>query len=129
MPARSLTFLAAYDCWISAYDVPDLRVRIRRGRGRTLLAVGRPDEAFASLTEAIELADIDTLRRELQIEAVEAALAAKRYPRTEPLCQELLKASPDAAISLRLFDFLSFPDSRAQRLGSAPALLPKINPN
>ena len=41
-------------------------------------------------------------RRELQVEAVEAALAAKRYPRAETLCQELLKASPNAAISLRL---------------------------
>lgn len=99
---RNEESLAAYDRWISAYDVPDLRIRVRRGRGRALLAVGRPDEALASLTEAIELADTDTLRRELQVEAVEAALAAKRYPRAETLCQELLKASPDAAISLRL---------------------------
>ena len=68
---RNEESLAAYDRWISAYDVPDLRVRIRRGRGRALLAVGRPDEALASLTEAIELADTDTLRRELQVEPVE----------------------------------------------------------
>ena len=94
--------LAAYDRWISGYDVPDLRIRVRRGRGRTLLAANRPDEALASFTEAIELADTATLRRELQVEAVEAALAAKRYARAETLCQELLKVSPDAAISLRL---------------------------
>ena len=94
--------LAAYDRWVAGYDVPELRVRVRRGRGRTLLAAGRPDEALASLTEAIELADTATLRRELRIEAVEAALAAKRYARAETLCQELLKEAPSAAISLRL---------------------------
>lgn len=95
--------LAAYDRWLESYDVPELRIRVRRGRGRALLAAGRPDEALASLTEAIELAGAEpALRRELQAEAVEAALAAKRYARAESLCRDLLKEAPGPAVYLRL---------------------------
>ena len=95
--------LAAYDRWLESYDVPELRIRVRRSRGRAFLAAGRPDEALASLTEAVELAEGEpALRRELQAEAVDAALAAKRYARAESLCRELLKETPGPAVYLRL---------------------------
>lgn len=95
--------LVAYDRWLESYDVPELRIRVRRGRGRAFLAAGRPDEALASLTEAVELAEGEpALRRELQAEAVDAALAAKRYARAESLCRELLKETPGPAVYLRL---------------------------
>lgn len=94
--------LAAYDRWVESYDTPALRVRVRQGRGRVLLALGRPDEALASLTEALDLAASPEARRSLAVETVEAALAAHRYARAETLCRELLAERRDPAILLRL---------------------------
>lgn len=94
--------LAAYDRWIASYDLPALRIRVRQGRGRVLLAAGRADEALAAFDEALALADTATLRHDLMVEAVDAAIAAGRHARAETLCRDILAQGRDPAVSLRL---------------------------
>lgn len=99
---RDAEALAAYDRWLESYDDAALRGRVRQGRGRVLLALGRPDDALASFAEALELASGADERRGLALEAIEAALAAQRYARAETLCRELLAQGRDPAVLLRL---------------------------
>ncbi len=94
--------LKAYDQYLSSYDVPELRVRVRQGKGRTLMAANRPDEALATFAEAMDWATEGTLRNELLGESAEAAMAAKRYTRAVTLYRELQQKAPAFAVRLRL---------------------------
>ncbi len=94
--------LEAYDHYLSSYDVPEFRVRVRQGKARTLLAADRPDEALAAFVEATDWATTSTQRLALMKETAEAAMAARRYTRAVALYREVYKDEPSPKVALRL---------------------------
>ena len=92
--------LQAYTRYTESFDVPELRTRVLRGRGRLLRTVGRPGEALAAFTEAAVFAQDGTERRDLLREAAEAAEAAERWPSAIGLYRDLL--STESAPGMRL---------------------------
>ncbi len=94
--------LRAYDHYLSSYDVPALRVRVRQGKARTLMAANRPDEALATFAEAMDWATDGAVRNELLGECAEAAMVAKRYTRAVTLYRELQGKAPSPEVLLRL---------------------------
>lgn len=92
--------LKAYDQYLSGYDLPEFRARVRQGKARTLLQLNRPDEALAAFTEAADFESSPDRRQGLLLEAAEAAMGAKRPARAAALYRSLDSADP--AIRLRL---------------------------
>lgn len=97
---RAEEALKAYDRHLSGYDLPDFRSRVRQGKARALLQLGRPDEALAALVEAAEFERESPRREALLAEAAEAALAAGRPARAAALYRAI--PTPSVAIRLRL---------------------------
>lgn len=94
--------LKAYNRYLESYDVPSLAVAVRQGKGRLLIALQRYDEALAVFLEAAERTTETSQRTSLQVEAVDAAIAAGRYTRAIELCHHLLREGARAGIPLRL---------------------------
>lgn len=95
--------LDAFERYLEGYDIPAFRIRVRRGKAAVLLALARPDEALATLTEALSLEQPLPARREpLLLEAADAAFAATRYTRAVALLREHLATKDTPAVRLRL---------------------------
>ncbi len=95
--------LKAYNRYLSSYDIPEYRVRVRQGKARTLMAAERYDEALATFIEASEWTNsVGDLHYELLLESAEAATKAGRYTQAIALYRDLLKARPTPATQLRL---------------------------
>ncbi len=110
--------LNAYNRYLSSYDLPDYRVRVRRGKAWTLMAMERYDEALATFIEATDWSNTTgELYHELMQESAEAAIKAGRNSQAIALYRELLKTQPSATIQLRLAYALEaareFTDARA----------------
>lgn len=106
--------LKAYDQYLSGYDLPEFRARVRQGKARTLLQLDRPDEALAAFTEAADFESSPDRRQGLILEAAEAAMAAKRPARAAALYRSLDSADP--AIRLRLARALEAEGKAAEAL-------------
>ncbi len=95
--------LNAYNRYLSSYDLPDYRVRVRQGKGRTLMAMERYDEALATFIEAADWTQKkNDLYIELMQESAEAAIKAGRNTQAITLYRELITLHPIPTTQLRL---------------------------
>ncbi|MEG2062297.1 MAG: tetratricopeptide repeat protein [Kiritimatiellia bacterium] len=94
--------LLAYNRYLESYDDARFRIRVRRGRGRALLAAKRPEEALVAFEEAAELAKESVEAPTLLAEAAAAAYTAKRYAKAATLYRKVAQTDKTPATLLRL---------------------------
>jgi TolA-binding protein len=99
---RTEEALKAYNRYLESYNLPELAVSVRQGKGRLLISMERYDEALAVFLDAATFATTPDKRSSLLLEAADAAAAAKRYPRAIELYRQLIKDGARAGIPLRL---------------------------
>ncbi|MBQ9694367.1 MAG: apolipoprotein N-acyltransferase [Kiritimatiellae bacterium] len=97
-----LEALKAYNRYLESYDVPELAIPVRQGKGRLLCALERYDEALALFLEAADIAQTTELRLGLLTEAADAAMSAGRYSRAIDLYRQLLRDGARSGIRLSL---------------------------
>ncbi len=94
--------LKSYNRYLESYDLPELAVRVRQGKGRLLMTMKRPEEALSLFQEAAEFAQDAATRTTLLIEAAEAATECQRYNCAIGIYRDLMREGVRSDIPLRL---------------------------